>query len=223
MAIFLVVLSLGIPIPFCGDDDKKDTGSTDNELSTTIPEIQDPPADGNPEADTDADGIPDSNDNCPAVSNPDQHDSDDPPNAIGDACQDLDTDGIIDNEDNCKDTVNKDQANADGDSEGDACDTDKDNDGISDSEDKCPYNDENTCNPDVDKDEDGIANDLDNCSDIQSKMGKTTECIEKRLEIMHVCFKGGDGVHWNQIQQELKGLDNCATCLAKVQAKQCRP
>jgi hypothetical protein len=58
--------------------------------------------------DTDGDGIPDSDDNCPNVFNPDQLDSDG--DGIGDAC------------DNCIETPNPDQADSDGDGIGDVCD-----------------------------------------------------------------------------------------------------
>ncbi len=162
IGIILLILSLGIP--WCGGGDDKE-GASENALTETNTESAEK---ADPEADTDADGIPDSNDNCPAIANSDQHDSDDPPNGIGDACQDSDNDGIIDTGDNCDTVVNPDQANSDDDLDGDACDTDKDNDSISDSEDPCPYNPENTCNPDIDKDEDDIPNDSDNCPDIQN-------------------------------------------------------
>ena len=44
-------------------------------------------------ADTDGDGVPDSEDNCPDVSNPGQEDADSPEDGIGDACDDGDADG----------------------------------------------------------------------------------------------------------------------------------
>lgn len=57
--------------------------------------------------DTDRDGIPDSSDNCPKVSNPDQKDSDG--DGVGDAC------------DNCPSTANPDQKDSDGNGVGDVC------------------------------------------------------------------------------------------------------
>ena len=55
--------------------------------------------------DDDDDGIPDTADNCPLVSNPDQADTDG--DGLGDACDpDDDNDGIPDNEDNCPKVAN---------------------------------------------------------------------------------------------------------------------
>ena len=45
-------------------------------------------------------------------------------------CTDTDGDGIADDADNCPLIANSDQANLDGDSVGDACDTDDDDDGV---------------------------------------------------------------------------------------------
>jgi List-Bact-rpt repeat protein/VPS62-like protein/thrombospondin type 3 repeat protein/WD40 repeat protein len=45
---------------------------------------------------------------------------------------DADSDGLLDVNDNCPTVANADQTNTDGDSEGDACDSDDDNDGLSD-------------------------------------------------------------------------------------------
>jgi hypothetical protein len=54
---------------------------------------------------------------------------------------DADTDGIEDAVDNCPNVANADQANYDGDSAGDACDTDDDNDGVLDGDDAVPFSD----------------------------------------------------------------------------------
>ncbi len=76
-----------------------------------------------PEApDEDADGVPDELDNCPAVSNPDQEDSDG--DGVGDACQgelDSDGDGVVDELDNCPEDVNPLQEDTDEDGVGDVC------------------------------------------------------------------------------------------------------
>ena len=65
-------------------------------------------------ADKDLDGIPDSQDNCPDMKNPDQRDVDQ--DGVGDAC------------DNCRQFPTPDQADDDHDGLGDACDDDTDAD-----------------------------------------------------------------------------------------------
>ena len=71
--------------------------------------------------DADGDGVPDSLDNCPSMSNPDQKDNDN--DGMGDVCDpDDDNDTVPDGSDNCPLAANLDQADADGDGVGDACD-----------------------------------------------------------------------------------------------------
>jgi len=100
--------------------------------------------------DVDGDGVGDSFDNCPAISNPDQLDGD--ADGIGDLC------------DNCPEISNPDQADADGDGIGDVCEVaapDRDGDGVEDALDNCPDN----ANPDqADSDGDGIGDVCDNCA-----------------------------------------------------------
>ena len=125
-----------------------------------VPRCQD---DGGEPEDSDGDGIPDEEDNCPDVPNADQTVTDG--DGLGDACDDdddndgtpdeedpcpldpldecegpsdRDGDGIPDEEDNCPDVPNADQTDTDGDGLGDACDDDDDNDGVPDEEDNCP-------------------------------------------------------------------------------------
>ena len=77
-----------------------------------------------PPADPDADGddVPDATDNCPAVANPDQVNSDG--DAEGNACDaDDDNDGVPDGSDNCQLTPNPAQQDLDHDGIGSACDT----------------------------------------------------------------------------------------------------
>jgi uncharacterized repeat protein (TIGR01451 family) len=86
--------------------------------------------------DTDGDGIPNQDDNCPFHYNPSQGDSDG--DGLGDACDygdgggggggggggvgdDSDFDGVSDPDDNCPYVFNPDQADADGDGMGDVC------------------------------------------------------------------------------------------------------
>ncbi len=77
--------------------------------------------------DTDDDGFVDNEDNCPAVANEDQADTDG--DGIGDVCGsstgtgDADEDGILDDVDNCPAVPNNDQIDSDGNGIGDACDS----------------------------------------------------------------------------------------------------
>jgi hypothetical protein len=94
-------------------------------------------------ADSDGDGVLDTADNCPGVSNAGQANNDG--DSQGDACDaDDDNDTVADGGDNCQFVSNADQANNDGDSQGDACDTDDDNDNVADGGDNCQF----TSNPD---------------------------------------------------------------------------
>jgi hypothetical protein len=90
--------------------------------------------------DSDGDGIPDPDDNCPSDENSDQADADG--DEIGDVCDpDDDNDAVLDPDDNCPFDANSDQADADGDEIGDVCDPDDDNDGVPDGEDECASSD----------------------------------------------------------------------------------
>jgi hypothetical protein len=71
-------------------------------------------------ADSDNDGVPDPEDNCPLVTNPDQEDIN--ANTIGDLCDDFDLDGILNSLDNCPNLPNQYQEDADSDGLGDICD-----------------------------------------------------------------------------------------------------
>ena len=72
--------------------------------------------------DADEDGVSDSEDNCPAVCNPDQADADG--DGQGDLCDpDADDDGVANERDNCVLTANPDQAGSYRDGWGDACTT----------------------------------------------------------------------------------------------------
>ena len=128
--------------------------------------------------DTDGDGVADTSDNCPGVSNSEQANVDG--DLLGDACdtvdnRDGDADGISDANDNCPDAANADQDDADGDDIGDDCDSqdngDVDGDGVQNHVDNCV----DTANTDqadgngdgigdaCDGDGDRVANTRDNC------------------------------------------------------------
>lgn len=113
--------------------------------------------------DTDGDGIADSSDNCPSVSNSSQVNTDG--DAQGDACDtDDDNDGVSDTTDNCVLTPNQSQVNTDGDAQGDACDTDDDNDTVLDASDNCVLN-ANTDQKNTDTDSMGDVCDTDDDND----------------------------------------------------------
>lgn len=104
-----------------------------------------------PEPDSDADGLLNSEDNCPTEYNPDQADGDG--DGYGDVC------------DNCIATANPSQSDVDGDGMGDACDPDADNDGIPNVDDNCDL----VQNPQqLDGDGDGVGDMCDNCLEVQN-------------------------------------------------------
>lgn len=109
--------------------------------------------------DGDGDGVPNDEDNCPTVPNPDQTDSDS--DDVGNAC------------DNCPDVANSDQTDWDADDVGNMCDNcpgvanpgqeDDDADNFGNVCDNCP----DISNPSqTDNDSDNIGNACDNCRDV---------------------------------------------------------
>lgn len=95
------------------------------------------PDDPDESVDTDADGVGDGGDNCPAAANTDQLNLDG--DALGDACDpDADGDGFENANDNCPLVATPSQADADGDGAGDACDDDADGDTVLNLVDNCP-------------------------------------------------------------------------------------
>ncbi|MBI1227062.1 MAG: OmpA family protein [Bacteroidetes bacterium] len=130
-------------------------------------------------SDVDNDRVPDVDDNCKDISNPDQADKDG--DGKGDVCDncpnepnpdqaDKDNDGKGDVCDNCPNMPNPDQADKDGDGKGDVCETpqgdlDDDNDLVKNSKDNCPHKP----NPDqIDSDGDGKGDVCDNCPTVSN-------------------------------------------------------
>jgi OOP family OmpA-OmpF porin len=135
-----------------------------------------PPVPPPPPADTDGDGIIDTEDACPAVAGPRTT------NPMTNGCPDRDQDGVPDLADACIDVPGV----ATDDPKTNGCPPDRDNDGVLDKDDACPdvpgikTEDPKTngC-PDTDRDKDGILNDVDACPDQagpKSDDPKTTGC-----------------------------------------------
>ncbi len=138
--------------------------------------------------DTDDDGIPDDEDNCPSDFNTDQADLDN--DGQGDVCDtDDDSDGVLDDVDNCPMSANTDQADLDNDGQGDVCDTDDDGDGVDDTSDSCPISD-TSASVVIDGCDSGVSNtvqsngctvldDISACAANASNHGKFVSCVSK--------------------------------------------
>ena len=98
-------------------------------------------------------------DDLPILVNPPSCPADNPNCRHRITLSDNDNDGIEDINDNCPTTANRDQADLDGDTTGDACDTDKDGDGYPDISDAFPRN----ATEHQDSDSDRIGDNADNC------------------------------------------------------------
>ncbi len=160
-------------------------------------------------ADADADSVCDIFDNCPAVYNPNQEDSDF--DGIGDSCDtctDTDEDGFGEPgfpantciSDNCPALHNPDQEDADNDGAGDSCDvcTDTDGDGFGNpgfpantcTSDNCP----DTANPNqTDGDSDGVGDVCDNCPSLANPLQEDAD-LDGVGDICDTCTDtDGDG------------------------------
>jgi hypothetical protein len=115
----------GGPVELCEDflDNDIDGVADEQDCVVQSPLIQSPKE---LQIDFDKDGVPDSTDNCPNISNPNQANNrteGEAPDNVGDACDDdthdFDSDGIVDSKDNCRIFPNPKQEDADGDGKGD--------------------------------------------------------------------------------------------------------
>jgi len=113
-----------------------------------------------PGTDTDGDGYPDAEDNCPLTWNLAQADRDG--DGTGDACDlDNDDDCIPDEADSAPFTPQTDPADTDGDGLSDRCDDDDDGDAVLDTQDNCPL----VANVDqADSDADGVGDACDSAA-----------------------------------------------------------
>ena len=156
------------------------------------------PAPG-PEVDSDADGVYDSEDNCPFDFNPDQANSDG--DTLGDVCDeeiDSDGDGVYDSEDNCPFDFNPEQTNLDGDALGDVCDEDLDGDGVDDIEDVFPDNPDEA----FDTDNDGIGNNADTDDDNDGLLD-----LEESQLGTDPLSRDSDGDGWTDLEEVEEGSD----------------
>ena len=159
---------------------RKNAGTRDTDANLQDFEIATTPTPQNSTTidDLDGDGRVGLGDNCGAVANPAQVNSDS--DVLGDACDgDDDDDGVGDGADNCSTVGNADQRNTDRDPLGNACDADDDGDTVADAADNCSLTVNagqldldadglgDACDPD--QDNDGTANDVDNCRAVANR------------------------------------------------------
>ncbi len=129
-----------------------------------------------PPVDTDSDGVPDEEDECPSI----------PGKAAFNGCPDSDNDGVPDREDECPMVAGKSEFNGCPDSDGD---------GIPDHKDKCPYQagtpERDGC-PIPDSDGDGFNDEVDKCPDQFSKTNNG--CPEIRMELVREVDKAAKAI-----------------------------
>ena len=138
--------------------------------------------------DSDNDGIPDDQDQCPTIAGPAQFNG----------CPDTDGDGIPDNLDACPLVAGLAQFNGCPDSDGD---------GIPDNKDKCPYvagpPERDGC-PVPDRDGDGFPDDVDKCPDVYSKTNGG--CPEIRKEVIMEVEKAAKAIFFETGKASIKKI-----------------
>jgi outer membrane protein OmpA-like peptidoglycan-associated protein len=141
-----------------------------------------------PPADSDNDGINDTEDQCPTIAGTAQFNG----------CPDSDNDGISDRDDACPLVAGMAQFNG--------C-PDTDGDGIADNTDKCPYlagtADRQGC-PVPDKDNDGFNDDEDRCPEVYSKTNMG--CPEIRREIITQVEKAAKAIFFETAKSTIKPI-----------------
>ncbi|MBI4209246.1 MAG: FG-GAP repeat protein [Deltaproteobacteria bacterium] len=168
-SFIILFLGAGLYVSGCAREGRFSLPEETEAAPGEPPQPEEPSEPQAPPQDTDQDGVPDSQDNCPFISNNDQTDSDE--DGLGDACDacpddpenDLDQDGVCGDSDVCPDGDDTLDTDEDGIPNGcDVCEVDdlddSDKDGICDSADICPDGDDT-----VDTDGDGDPDDCDPC------------------------------------------------------------
>lgn len=148
--------------------------------------------------DVDGDGVYDGFDNCPAVANSDQKDTDS--DGDGDACDaDKDNDNVEDNADNCPAVSNQDQLDTDQDDIGNVCDADDDGDGVNDNEDAFPLDDTES----GDMDGDSVGDNADNCPAVSNQDQLNTDQDDQG----NACDADDDGDTLTDSEEAILGTD----------------
>ncbi len=170
--------------------------------------------------DDDGDGIPNSQDNCPDDSNPDQLDTDN--DGDGDECDDNPNDSNdngIDDDNECPNDPNTELSGVDVDADGidDACDNliDTDGDGIADTDDLCPgFTDPSPYSQTDDLDGDGNGNACDTDMDGDGVSNSEEETVGTNIadgdtDGDGVCDGAGQDTVDHETLWECTGVDLC--------------
>lgn len=52
------------------------------------------------------------------------------------------------------------------------------------------------------------------CGLMVDKLRAKEACIAARLDVMNICYLGGDSGHWQQIEQKMKEINKCINCIS---------